>query len=157
GTLSKIATGNLDPADYFGDLNARLFGVIPLKDLIQAVFGDETVPKLLTERPPNVIRTRLHWGPKVQNVSVSLVSLTFDNVDTALALDALIETPLAGGTPQVSVTGALTGFALSSGGVIGIKFKSLSFKAPAGKKLDVAAETEGDGLQFLGDLSFLNE
>jgi hypothetical protein len=157
GTLSKIATGNLDPADYFGDLNASLFGVIPLKDIIQAVFGDETVPQLLTERLPNVIRTKLHWAPRVQNVTVALVSLTFDDVNTALALDALIETPLTGGTPQVSVTGALTGFALSLGGVIGIKFKSLSFSAPAGKKLDVAAVTDGDGLQFLGDLSFLNE
>ncbi|HWY45334.1 MAG TPA: hypothetical protein VNX66_17685 [Candidatus Sulfotelmatobacter sp.] len=157
GALAKIASGNLDPVEYFGDVKATLFGVIPLQKIIQAVFGDETVPKLLTERLPNMIRTKLHWAPKVQNVTVLVVSLEFDNLDAALTLDALIETPLTGGTPQVSVSGALTGFALTLGGVIGIKFKSLNFNASAGKKLDVAAEIEGDGLQFLGDLSFLNE
>jgi hypothetical protein len=78
-------------------------------------------------------------------------------VDTALTLDALIETPLTGGSPQVSIKGALTGFSLSLANVIGIKFNSLTFDAPAGKKLDVAADIKGDGLQFLGDLSFLNE
>jgi hypothetical protein len=93
----------------------------------------------------------------VQNVTVKLVTLAFDNVDTALTLDAIIETPLAGGAPQVTVNGALTGFGIGLANVIGIKFKSLSFSAPAGKKLDVAADIEGDGLQFLGDLSFLNE
>jgi hypothetical protein len=54
------------------------------------------------------------------------------------------------------VNGALTGFAITLANVVGIKFKSLTFDAPAGKKLDVTAEIEGDGLQFLGDLSFLN-
>ena len=158
GTLNKIASGNFDPTDYFGDLNAKLFGVIPLKDLIQAIFGDSTVPNLVTERLPNAIQTKLHWAPSVfQQKTYLLVTLTFDHPDTALTLDALIETPLTGGPPQVSIKGALTGFSLSLANVIGIKFNSLSFDAPAGKKLDVAANIEGDGLEFLGDLSFLNE
>lgn len=158
GTLSKIASGNFDPTDYFGDLNATLFGIIPLKDLIQAIFGDSTVPNLVTERLPAAIQTKLHWAPKVfQQKTFLLVTLAFDNPDTALTLDALIETPLTGGSPQVSIKGALTGFSLSLANVIGIKFNSLTFDAPAGKKLDVAADIEGDGLEFLGDLSFLNE
>jgi hypothetical protein len=158
GPLNKIASGNFDPTDYFGDLNARLFGIIPLKDLIQAIFGDSTVPNLVTERLPTAIQTKLHWAPKVfQEKTFLLVTLAFDNVDTALTLDALIETPLTGGSPQVSIKGALTGFSLSLANVIGIKFNSLTFDAPAGKKLDVAADIKGDGLQFLGDLSFLNE
>ena len=82
------------------------------------------------------------------------MTLAFDHPDTALSLDALIETPLTGGPPAVSIKGALTGFSLSLANVIGIKFASLTFDAQAGKKLDVAANIEGDGLQFLGDLSF---
>jgi hypothetical protein len=158
GTLNKIATGDFDPAAYFGDVNATLFGVIPLKDLIQAIFGDSTVPNLVTERLPNAIQTKLHWGPTVfAEKTYLLVTLAFDHPETALSLDALIETPLTGGAPQVSIKGSLTGFSLSLAKVIGIKFNFLSFDAPAGKKLDVAADIEGDGLQFLGDLSFLNE
>ena len=111
GALNKISTGNFDPSEYFGDLNASLFGVIRLKDLIQASFGDSTVPNLVTERLPTIIRTKLHWAPKVfQQKTYALVTLAFDNPDTALTLDAVIETPLTGGAPQVSVNGALTGF-----------------------------------------------
>ncbi len=158
GALNKIDTGQFDPSEYFGDLNAALFGVVPLKDLIDGIFGDETVPKLLTERLPNAIQTKLHWAAQVkQKYQVLLVTLEFDDPPTALTLDVLIETPLTGGPPVVSVQGGLTNFALTLGGVVGIKFKGLTFNAPAGKKLDVAADIEGDGLQFLGDLSFLNE
>ena len=156
GALNKISSGNFDPTEYFGDLNAKLFGVIPLKDLIEAVFGDNTVPALITQRLPNAIQTKLHWAPIVQSKKFSLVELNFDDPATALTLDAVIVTPLTGGAPSVSVNGALTGFAITLANVVGIKFKSLTFDAPAGKKLDVTAEIEGDGLQFLGDLSFLN-
>jgi hypothetical protein len=55
------------------------------------------------------------------------------------------------------VTGALNAFTLSLGGVVGIRFDGFSFTAIAGKKLTVSANISGDGLQFLGDLAFLNE
>ena len=157
GTLNSIANGNFNPQDAFADLNARLFGVVPLKDLIEGIFGDGTVPKLLTERTPTTLQTKLHWGPVVKNYALGPLALTFDNVNTALTLDALIETPLTGGAPQMSVSGALNGFTLSLANVVGIKFTGFAFSALAGKKLDVNANIAGDGLQFLGDLSFLNE
>jgi hypothetical protein len=158
GALNKISTGNFDPSEYFQDLNAALFGVVPLKDLIEGIFGDDTVPKLVTEKLPDKVQTKLHWAAQVKaKYEVLLISLIFDDPPTALTLDALIETPLTGGPPSVSLKGGLTNFALTLGGVVGIKFKGLTFNAPAGKKLDVAAEIDGDGLQFLGDLSFLNE
>ncbi len=61
------------------------------------------------------------------------------------------------GNVTATVAGVATpaNFALTLGGVVGIKFESLSFTAPAGKKPDVAAHIHGKGLQFLGDLSFL--
>ena len=157
GTLNTIANGNFNPQDAFADLNARLFGVVPLKDLIEGIFGDGTVPKLLTERTPTTLQTKLHWGPVVKNYALGPLALTFDNVNTALTLDALIETPLTGGAPQTSVSGALNGFTLSLASVVGLKFTGFAFSALAGKKLDVNANIDGDGLQFLGDLSFLNE
>jgi hypothetical protein len=158
GTLNTIANGNFNPQDAFADLNARLFGVVPLKDLIEGIFGDGTVPKLLTERTSTTLQTQLHWAPVVKNYSLGPLALTFDNVNTALMLDASIETPLiTGGAPQTSVSGALNGFTLSLASVVGIKFTGFAFTALAGKKLDVNANIASDGLQFQGDLSFLNE
>jgi hypothetical protein len=157
GNVGNIAGGNFNPSDFFGDLNAKLFGVIPLKTIIVGLFGDNTVPALVTEHLPTAVQTKLHWAPRVQNVTVGPVALVFDNAATALKVDALVVTPLGGGAPQASVNGSLSGFALTLAGVVGIKFVSLTFDAPAGKKLDVAANIEGDGLQFLGDLSFLND
>ena len=75
----------------------------------------------------------------------------------SLTLNVQIVTPLAGGAPQASVDGALANFKLKLAQVVGIKFTSITFSKPAGKKLDVSANIEGDGLQFEGDLSFLNE
>ena len=157
GAVDKIASGNFDPKEAFGDLNARLFGVVPLKDLIQAVFGDETVPKLLTEHLPDAIETKLHWAPTVNDYSLGPIALKFDNTATALSLDAIIRAPLNGSPPETSIKGSLNGFALTLASVVGIKFSGFSFDAAAGKKLVVSANVEGDGLQFLGDLSFLNQ
>ena len=50
GTLNDIAAGNFNPASYFGDPNAKLFGIISLGDLIQGIFGDSTVPNLVTKK-----------------------------------------------------------------------------------------------------------
>jgi hypothetical protein len=157
GTLTNIAGGTFVPKDAFGDLNAKLFGVVPLGDLIAGIFGNDTVPTLLTNRLSDAVQTKLHWAPVVQPYSLGTLKLIFDDVNTALTLDALIVTPLSGGSPQSSVTGALNGFALTLGGVVGIHFTGFSFTAIAGKKLTVSANVDGDGLQFLGDLSFLNE
>lgn len=157
GTLSTIANGSFDPKDAFGDLQARLFGVVPLKDLIKGIFGDGTVPKLITERTPTALQTNLRWAPVVQPYTLGPLTLTFDDVHNALTLEVLILTPLTGGAPQTSVSGALNGFTLSLANVIGIKFTGFSFTARAGQKLDVNANIGSNGLQFLGDLSFLNE
>lgn len=63
---------------------------------------------------------------------------------------------LSGGAPQTSIQGSLKNFTLSLAKVVGLTFDNLSFSAPAGQKLDVSASIRGKGLQFLGDLSFLN-
>jgi hypothetical protein len=164
GTLSNIGGGNFDPADFFGDVNATLFGVVPLAKLIAAVFGDGTVPAVITERvpanAPTALQTRLEWTPVVQDFN-DIVSLTFDDPNKALQLKVLIVTPLDGTPPQTSVSGSLSGFTLSLAKVIGIHFTSFSFNAPAGKKLDVQVDlppTDDNGpIEFQGDLSFLNQ
>jgi hypothetical protein len=157
GPVGDIGGSTFNPASFFGDLNATLFGVIPLSKIIQGIFGDDTVPKLQTERTATEITTRLRFIPAVQDVSVPPVSLTFGPTTPHFTLEATIVTSLAGGAPQTSVKGVLSDFALDLANVIKLSFNSLTFDAPAGKKLNLAADMPDDSLQFEGDLSFLNE
>ena len=158
GPIGDIGGGTFNPANFFADAHAVLFGVIPLSSFIQAIFGDNTVPKLLTERTPTRITTKLHFEPAVHDVEVGPVSLTFGPSSPHFTLDVVIDTPLAGGAPQTSVKGVLSDFALDLANVIKLTFQSLTFDAPAGKKLNLFADLpdDPDPLQFEGDLTFLN-
>jgi hypothetical protein len=153
-TPDNIAAGTFDTKDIFQDLGCKLFGVVDLSALVDALGGDKTAPVLTTERSSTAITTTLSWAPKLINYSLGPIEIVFDDPNTALNIKVLIITPFGAG-PQTSVDGSLKNFALTLGGVVGIKFDDLSFKAPAGKKLDVSANIHGKGLQFLGDLSFL--
>jgi hypothetical protein len=155
GPIGDIAGGNFDPHHFFADAGATLFGVVSLQDLIEGAFGDNTVPALLTQRQSGTIRTSLHWAPKVKSGTYGPITLTFTDPESALTIDALIVTHLDANPPEASVSGALNGFTLQLANVIQLPFASLTFDAPAGKKLDVAASLAGD-LEFIGDLSFLN-
>ena len=161
GTVSglspdNIAGGSFDTKDIFQNLGCKLFGVVDLATLVDAVGGDRTAPVLTTQRSSTNITTKLDWTPVLRPYSLGPISLIFDDAAKALSLKVMIVTPLTGGTaPQTSVEGSLVNFALTLGGVVGIKFDNLSFSALAGKKLDVSANIHGKGLEFLGDLSFL--
>jgi hypothetical protein len=159
GTLDTIAGGDFQPADYLSDAGAKLFGVIPLAGLIQAVFGDSTVPALKTNRLPTRIQTVLHWAPHVKDYSLGPLTLAFTgDPTTSLTIDTIIEAAFAGGAaPQASVEGHMRNFNLKLADVIALKFESFDFTAPAGKKPDVNVALAADPIEFLGDLSFLNE
>ena len=161
GTLDNIASGIFDPTDYLSDAGAKLFGVIPLMKLIQAVFGDATVPSLKTNRLPDRIRTELHWAPHVQTFAdpSGFITLEFTGDKTkSLTINTTIEALLTGGTPQATVEGHMRDFNIQLAEVIELKFKTFDFTAPAGKKLDVnVALADNDPIEFLGDLSFINE
>jgi hypothetical protein len=159
GPITDIGGGTFSPASFFGDAGATLFGVIPLSSIIQGLFGDNTVPALLTERSASQITTKLHFEPAVQNVTIGPVSLIFGPTPPHFTLDASIVTPLTGGTPQTSVKGVLSDFTLDLAGVIKLTFNSLTFDAPAQKKLNLFVDLpdDPDPLRFEGDLSFLNE
>ena len=173
GTVSgsdptKISQGQFDPTDIFQDLDhAKLFGVISLADLLGAVedlLDPNQSPVLTTNRLPNQIATTLSFTPKVPQTYSALggfISLAFKDQNHALVLNATIVMPITGGDPQVTIHGELNSFTLSLAKVVGITINQIAFDAPAGQKLSVSASmppTDDDGpIQFLGDLSFLNE
>jgi hypothetical protein len=164
-TPNSVAQGNFDPKDIFQDIGAKLFGVIKISDLVDAVAGlANTAPVLTTHRLPNQITTTLAFTPVVHaNYSdpTGFLNLTFNgDLRKGLSLTATIVMPLAGGPPQVTIHGELNNFTLSLAKVIGITINQIAFDAPAGQKITVSASmppTDDNGpIQFLGDLSFLN-
>jgi len=170
GTVSgakpdNIAAGNFNASDIFSDAGAKLFGVINIADLIDAVAGAaNTAPTVITNRLPDQISTSLTFSPVVHATYSELggfIQLNFTgDLTKDLLLSASIVMPLTGGAPQVTIHGELNNFTLSLGNVIGITINQIAFDAPAGQKLTVSASmppTDDNGpIQFLGDLSFLN-
>jgi hypothetical protein len=168
---TNVNNGEFHPADIFKDVDAKLFGVVKLSDLLDDVAGlldPNTAPVLTTDRLPNQITTKLSFAPQVKHVydaapvfPKGFLTLTFKDPSKALILNATIVASLTGGDPQVTIHGELNNFTLSLAQVIGITFNQIAFDAPAGQKLSVSASmppTDGDGpIQFQGDLSFLNE
>jgi hypothetical protein len=166
-TPNNVAQGKFDPADIFQDINAKLFGVVNIADLLDKVAGlldPNTAPILTTHRLPDQIKTTLSFAPLVsQNYSAfgGFIQLTFNgDLHKSLLLNATIVMPLNGGGPQVTIHGELNNFTLSLAKVIGITINQIAFDAPAGQKLSVTASmppTDDNGpIEFLGDLSFLN-
>jgi hypothetical protein len=176
GTVSgtnpiKINQGTFDATDIFQNFNATLFGVVKLADLLDTAVGalggltnPNQAPILTTKRLPDQITTTLSFTPLVKQTYSALggfITMAFSDPSHALALNATIVTALTGGDPQVSIHGELNNFTLSLAKVVGITINQIAFDAPAGQKLSVSASmppTDDNGpIQFLGDLSFLNE
>ena len=168
-TPDKVASGDWGNADIFEDVSAKLFGVINLADLIDAVAGGAaTSPIVLTERSASEISTKLEFAPVVKKeysppAPLNFINLTFNgDLKKALSLSATIVAPLTRvGEPKATIHGELNKFSISLANVIGITINQISFDAKAGQKLVVSVDmpkTDNNGpILFLGDLSFLNE
>jgi hypothetical protein len=165
GTLSTLAAGVFDPADFFGPLSeTKLFGAIGLDDLIADVFDLSQMPQTVTraEPPtgvPTEVVTTLSYRPQLRDRS----DLGFRaDAGAALTIKSVLTTRLDGTPPSAVVSGSLTNFTflLPPGGndVIRVHFASMSFHADGGSKPDFSVElTSTDPVEFDGILSFLNE
>ena len=164
GTLSKLATGVFDPADFFGAVSdTKLFGAIGLGDLIAAVFDLTQMPQTVTrvEPPtgvPTQVVTTLSYSPQVRDRPD--LGFQADNGCT-LTISTVITAKLDGSPPRATTDATLTNFTFvlpPAGDVIKIHFKSVGFHAEAGQKPDFTVQliTGGDPVEFDGILSFLN-
>ena len=80
GNPDDAAGGNIRPSEFFGDVTAQLFGVIPLGQLIPVnnMLADAALnaPTITTAMSPNstspdTIITKLHWTPQLQKYQQS--------------------------------------------------------------------------------------
>ena len=169
GSTGDAAAGLIDPAQFFGDVSARLFGTIPLQSLIpidaitKKADASVNAPEIRTQALPNrkhpqQIVTKVNWKPALQDFSAGPVTLAFNSDGNAseLSLHATIRRPLDGSPPDSEINGKLSSFLITLLGVIGLKITSITFGSKNGSKTDVAAHLpDKDAVRFLGPLEFV--
>ena len=167
GKASDAAAGVITPADFFSDLDAQLFGTVPLMDLIPVNTQNQApaaqnAPEIRTVLTPNhknptATVTRIKWSPQLKDYSQPPVKVTFNqNGTSALNLNTTLTRSLNGGPPKSQVTGKLTNFQLNLLGVVALTINSLKFTSNNGQKTIVkAALPNNSPIKFIGPLSFV--
>jgi len=156
---STIGGCNFYPDDFFGD--AKIFGVISLKDIINPILGftdsSPEIPKFISDGINRKIE--FHWSPKLRNwngIFLTNNNKATLNVDVCLTVeigqDNILKKTIEVSTMMTNFTVRLLGDTYP---FIEIPFNSLEFTSTAGKKPDVNVDL-GD-IQFLGPLSFVKE
>lgn len=174
GQPSDAAAGLIDPAAFFGDVSAKLFGTVPLKNLIpvdsitKKASAGQNAPEIRTQSIPNQknpqkVITKVNWAPQLQNYPLTTsisdplqIQFNTDNNKSALTLHATLERFLDGSPPTSQIHGALSNFEITLFGVIGLKITSITFDSTNGSKTVVAAHLPGSNpIGFLGALAFI--
>jgi hypothetical protein len=173
GSPDNAAQGLIDPAQFFGgvQVEAMLFGTIPLGNLIPLISGSTTAsaaqnaPEIRTHAVPNArnptqLITRINWVPQLKDYNVGPVKIAFNSSgqNSKLSLQATITRMLNGSPPQSLVKGELSNFALQLLGVVELKIISITFSSANGSKTNVAAKLNpSNAIGFIGPLSFLQD
>lgn len=173
GPPSDAAQGAINPSAYFGPTDAKLFGTVPLGDLIPvdaqglASAADNAPTIRTTAKPdakhPKELVTVLTWKPQLKDfdgrtrptpIPVQVLFNTGGN--SALKLQVTIHNDLSGNPPTSDASGELTNFTLQLFGVIGIAIASIKFTSKNGGKslvkLDLAKHNP---IGFDGPLQFV--
>jgi hypothetical protein len=173
GSPSDAAAGNINPAEYFGATSAKLFGTIPLGNLIPVGPGNlasavRNAPTIRTEAKPDAahptqLNTVLTWQPEVkdfdgQSVQPQLPVSVFFNSDgaSALNLQVIIQSHLSGQPPTSAATGEITNFRLRLVDIIDLKVAAIRFASKNGAKTTVTLDlAEKSAISFDGPLQFV--
>jgi hypothetical protein len=167
GKLEDLVSGKFTPGDFF-KVDAKLLGGIRLQDIIPELplptppdAFDEgqfkgRFPKITTRQDPaseSIIAT-LDWSSEVQQSGYF-----YPKSNTKLEIHSTIEKKISKNSsdtsePSYFITGNLNDFAIDFVEIIKVDFKSLSFRAKKGEKMDVSADIKG--VTFEGPLSFVS-
>lgn len=176
GKTEDAAAGVIDPVAFFSDVDAKLFGTVPLKDLIPIdpvslkALAATNAPEIRTHsipsaKNPTQVTTKVNWSPSLQdypkNPSSSdplQVQFDTDGNKSALTLKAEFDRYFNGAAPTSKIHGALSNFLVTLFGVVGVKINSITFDSTNGSKTMVAAHLPSkDAIQFLGALAFVQK
>lgn len=159
GPIDQIVNGDFKPQDIF-DLSVKLLGGIDLWEIIKDMVFDTAeaagvkIPKFITIRDGNIIRTSYTW--KVSANELVDTGLFKPDGNSEFALEATVDTPLDGTPPTFKTTGSLTNFSvvlIPSFELVEISFKTVKFIAEKDKKPDV--DVDLGNIKFKGILEYV--
>jgi hypothetical protein len=166
GNADLAAAGNIKPSDYFGAVDAQLFGTIPLGSLIpvdpSTLLANATLnaPEirnhlLPNQQNPTSVVTNISWSPQITSYSKGPVNIAFTG-SSALTLEVAITRTLDGSPPTSKATGKLINFELTLLGVVGLKMNAITFTSQNHQKTMVAVDlASSNAIVFQGPLSFI--
>lgn len=157
---SKIVGGEFDPEEFFGDVLAEVLGGISLKEIVETIGNFSEMPKLVTEKLPNELKTRYLWKTDKLKKDPLDIFLPKDNPKASLEVETVVRVklPKVDEDPEFDVVGSLKNFKMSLFGFIIVSFDEFKFSSKNGSKPDVDVKiSQQDGVMFGGPLAFLND
>jgi hypothetical protein len=161
GDLTKITAGTFDPKTAFGALDAKLFGSLPISDILGTNDLAEGAPKITTgldPSSPGQVVTSLTWKTRTQPRSIGPVDFKPASA-TRLSITSVLRKSLPGAgaaQSQTTVDGVLNDFSIELLEVVRIHFESFRFSSGTGKATQVDVALRGtDPIEFKGGLAFV--
>jgi hypothetical protein len=171
GSADHAAQGVISPSEYFGPMDAKLFGTIPLGDLIpidpSTLVADATnnSPEVRCKFDPNrtdpvTSTTHIVWKPDLTDYkppgSVVFCEFNQDSQSSELILKVEIVRKFDGTPTTTTAHGRLSNFRLTLLGIVGIKVQAIDFTSQDHQKTIVVADLAANhAIVFEGALSFI--
>ena len=171
GSADHAAQGVIAPSEYFGPMDAKLFGTIPLGDLIpidpSTLVADAThnSPEIRCKFDPNrtspvTSTTHIIWKPDLTDYkppgSVLFCEFNQDSQASELSLRVEIVRKFDGTPPSTTAKGRLSNFRLTLLGIVAIKVQAIDFTSQDHEKTIVVADLAANhAIVFEGALSFI--
>lgn len=170
GKAADALVDAFDPADFFGDFPAFLFGTFDLAELIPSggTLG-KNGPKMTTKTVDisggKKIITCIDWQPQLKNVDLMVAEFRKDHKSPSeFTIDGCIEKEIKldgspGAEPAFNMSGRLTNFqVVILEEIVTVNFTEFGFVSNSGQKTDVTVRLDPQApIVFGGDLEFVEE
>lgn len=179
GTVKQAVENDFNPAEFFKDVNAKLFGSFELFKLLATTTLEANAPNLSTRMRDNTdgsksLVTTLKWNPKLwENADPTDKKLDFEGIvaiekdrngeTSVLNIDCKVEKPVNPREPPMDsvkseFNGEFTNFSVSILRSVTINFVKFRFESRNGQKPDVTVVLDkGTPFKFDGDLEFIDD
>lgn len=169
GKAADALLDTFDPAEFFGDGLAFLFGTFDLAKLIPGGSLGQNAPHMTvkTEDIPGgkKVVVCLDWNPPLQEELNLIIAKFMRDQPTAseFNINGCIEKEIkldgsAAAEPTFEMHGKLTNFQVSILSIVFINFREFGFTSRSGQKTDVTVKLDPETpVAFDGDLKFVEE
>jgi hypothetical protein len=160
GSVDDARDGKFNPSSFFSEFGdkVKIFGALRLTEILPDNQSLDRVPQIQSVNTGTFVDTTVTWNPKLRTDAGGL--FVPKDTENGMTVRVHLHTPLDGSPPTSSVEAEIRNFEiqlLTTKKFIGVAFESVLLRMQSGQKTDVSVKLAGSGINFLGDLSFINE